>query len=282
MKGCAICKSTKQVFKWINGWKMYDCQMCGLLQIIESTKKNIFVINRDVYSESYVSSYTSRKVELSKRFRKYLDLIEKYKNGGMMLDIGCGLGFFVEVARESRVSWDAYGVELNTFLAGEANKTLKGRIKVGSLSHIPFSDNLFDCITCFDVLEHDVDINKNLHSIREALKDDGLVVIQSPNYRSLMQYITGSMWDWWALPDHVLHFSPDALRIAIVNNGFVVRMIKTYEPLGDFIGNIRQVARKNILTKMIFVICLPMLFIIRFIAHKLGYGGLVFVVAQKK
>ena len=281
MKACSICRSTKFTKYSIANHILFKCLDCGLLQVVISSEKSTTAVNLEVYNKSYVNSYKFRKTELSDRFRMYLDLIEKYKRGGTILDIGCGLGFFVEVASKSGVAWDAYGVELNSYLVGEANKSLKGQVKFGSLSRIPFPPKFFDCITCFDVLEHSVDINKNLQNIHKALKDDGVLVIQSPNYRSLMQYITGSFWDWWALPDHVVHFSPETLTLAVERNKFIIRMIKTYEPLSDFIGNIKQLARKNIFTKALFVICLPALLVNRFVAHKLGFGGLVFVIAKK-
>lgn len=283
MKKCYLCGSSEAtVYSLVNGWELLLCKKCSLLRTNLDTEKNIMDVNQDVYNKSYVSSYKVRKMELSDRFKKYLAIIEKYKQGGTLLDIGCGLGYFVEVAGKSRESWDAYGLELNKYLAGEANKTLSGKVKVGSLSSIPFPSKFFDCITGFDVLEHSIEINKNLQNIQKALKDDGIVVIQSPNYRSLMQYITGSFWDWWALPDHVLHFSPETLTAALEKNGFTLCMIKTYEPLSDFFGNVKQLARKNIFTKALFVLCLPTLLMNRFIAHRIGYGGLIFAVAQKK
>lgn len=279
MKKCQLCESTKlNRFSVIDGWDLLQCSDCSLLQTNLSSKKSIRNVNTSVYNKSYVDSYNARKAELSARFESYLPVIQKYKKGGTLLDIGCGLGFFVEVASSS---WDTYGVELNEYLAHEANKKLKGKVKIGSLAKIPHKDKFFDCITCFDVLEHDVNVNKNLQNIHNALKDGGIVVIQSPNYRSLMQYITGSFWDWWAIPDHVLHFSPESLTTALEKNGFKISLMKTYEPLSDFIGNVKRLARMNIFTKALFVICLPALLVNRFIAHRIGYGGLVFAVAQK-
>ena len=283
MKNCYLCGSREStIYRLVNGWQLLLCKNCSLLRTNLSSRNNSLSINRDVYDKTYVSSYLARKRELSRRFRKYLDIVETFKQGGVILDIGCGLGFFVEQANKSRIHWTAYGVELNEYLTREANKELKGQVKVGSLSRIPFPSNYFDCITGFDVLEHSTEVNKNLQNIHKALKDDGIVVIQSPNYRSLMRYISGSFWDWWALPDHVIHFSSETLALALERNGFIVRMIKTYEPLSDFIGNIKQLARKNVFTKALFVICLPALLVNRFIAHKIGCGGLVLVVAQKK
>lgn len=281
MSVCTACGSRKFTNSTIDGWVLYKCLGCGLIHTDLSSKKNIRNVNNYVYNESYIVSYKARKAELSSRFRKYLEIIEKYKRGGSILDIGCGLGFFIEIAKKSKVPWDAYGLELNEYLAREANTILKGKVKVGSLAHIPFNDNFFDCITCFDVLEHDVNVNKNLQNIHKALKDDGIVVIQSPNYRSLMQYVTGHLWDWWAIPDHVLHFSPDSLALALQRNKFKIRMLKTYEPLSDFVGNVKRLARQNNFTKALFVICLPALLVNRFFAHKIAYGGLVFAIAQK-
>ena len=97
-----------------------------------------------------------------------------------------------------------------------------------------FKANFFDCVTCFDVLEHDADIRGNLKEIYRILKPGGLLVIQVPNCKSAMAYLCGQHWDWWSVPDHVLHFIPPVLSKILEDNDIETEF---YIPPGRDIGS---------------------------------------------
>ncbi len=61
-------------------------------------------------------------------------------------------------------------------------------------------------MTRFDVLDDDTDTRGNLKEIYRILKSGGLFVIQAPNHKNVMAYLCEQNWDWWSVPDHVLHF----------------------------------------------------------------------------
>jgi ubiquinone/menaquinone biosynthesis C-methylase UbiE len=282
---CPICKTQNTgVYISVNGYSLLKCGNCGVVYtVLKDVSKVKETINKIVYNEDYISSYKKRKSELKNRFAKYLNLINKYQSSGRILDIGCGLGYFLEVAKESiKNTWSVYGLETNTSLVASSSPAVKNNISVGALPHLPYKDNYFDCVTCFDVLEHSALVDENLKEIQRVLKPKGLLVVQSPNHLSLMACITKDKWDWWSPPDHVLHFFPGFLVSRLKLNKYSIKYLKTYEQQKDFMSNVRgAVFRQGFLYKILFILAFPFLVILEKIAGVLGYGGLVLIIAEK-
>ena len=282
MKVCPICgsKFTKEYIE-VNKWKIKTCLDCRILYTVIQNKKTQVV--ESFYSGEYIAGYTSRELELKDRFWQHLSRIEKYKQGGRLLDIGCSLGFFLQVVEQkSQYSWKIEGIEPNTQLASYAKKGINGHVSRGTISKIPFNKNTFDCITCFDVLEHDFNLQKNLLEVRRVLKKGGIFVVQAPNYKSFMAFLTGKKWDWWAPPDHVLHFSFDYLVRYLRQNGFEIQEKFTYERPKDFLLNVRGAIGKNYPVKALFYLSIPFLLILEWVSWFLNKGALSFIIAKKR
>ena len=193
------------------------------------------------------------------------------------------MGYFIAIAEQSsNYIWKTTGVELNTQLIKAANKLVRKRIVNGSLSRLPFKSNVFDCVTCFDVLEHDQYLQKNLSEVKRVLKKGGILVVQAPNYVSLMAFLTGKKWDWWALPDHVLHMSFAFLDSFLLKNNFEILQKFTYERSKDFLLNIKGTLGKSYIQKIIFYSSVPVLFLFERISWLFNLGALSFVIARKK
>ncbi len=94
-------------------------------------------------------------------------------SGKKHLDIGCGYGQF---ARLNPKNIEVYGIDiekqsdLTNFKIADINKK------------IPYSDNTFDSITMFHVLEHLTNPSYALKEINRVLKKDGQAIIMVPNY----------------------------------------------------------------------------------------------------
>ena len=124
-------------------------------------------------------------------------------------------------------------------------------------------------------------MEKNIRELKRVLKSHGLLFIQAPNYKSAMARLTGNRWDWWCIPDHVLHFSYDFLRTYIRKNGFTILESYTYEDQEDYLLNIKGIFSKNYLTKTVFYTFLPFFLLIERIARVTNNGGLTIVIARK-
>lgn len=277
----------------INGYRIYECKRCGLLVTELPGSYNLIESNKDYYSYNYLNNYIVRGSYLKKRFLKRIMGIEGYKKlGGNLLDIGCSTGLFLKVAKENlRHRWRLFGIDMNKKAIDIAKASVNAKFYYTSLLGSTFRSNFFDCITCFDVIEHDWKIKENLQVIGRILKKNGLLVIQLPNHRSAMAFLCGNNWDWWSVPDHVLHFSPSVVRIMLKNHGFVAKKIFTWEPAKEFVENIRGSIKKKVTKFMslnkifskVSIIPLYLLWAVLQLAEKkFDIGGLIVVYAVKK
>lgn len=109
----------------------------------------------------------------------FFNLIENLNNNiDNFLDIGCGTGNFMK--KVSPISKNIYGIDPHTY-----NNSKHKNILEGEAENIPFKDNMFDFISCFDVLEHLKDPNIAINEIYRILKKDGYAIITTPACQSL-------------------------------------------------------------------------------------------------
>lgn len=277
----------------IDHYQIIECKRCGLLITRLPATYDLIKANKACYSNMYLTNYAARESYLKKRFLARLRDIETYKRyGGNLLDVGCSIGLFLKIVSEnSKHKWRLLGIDINGRAIHIAKTLSKANFHKASLRNARFDNNFFDCITCFDVLEHDSKINENLQSIKRILKKNGLLVIQLPNYRSLMAYLCGQNWDWWSVPDHILHFSPPVVSTKLADSGFVIKKMFTWEPAKEFVENIRGSIKKNVTKFMslnkifskVSIIPLYLLWgVLQLVEKKFDIGGLIVIYAVKK
>lgn len=68
------------------------------------------------------------------------------------LDVGCAKGFLVKALTDLGVN--AYGIDPSEYAIGCVPEDIKSRISQGIAQSLPYPDNNFDIVICFDVLEH--------------------------------------------------------------------------------------------------------------------------------
>lgn len=278
---CTYCNKTRFTkYLIVDGHSLLTCNSCGLL-LTEASEGEIRDYVTAKYNEQYTINYKQAVLKLNKRFERQLLLITSLILKGRLLDIGCGTGFFLKFLKDKGTKFSLFGIEPNKILRKSASDNTGILIKDGLLKKIPYPIKYFDIVTCYDVLEHNIELHKNLKEIRRVLKTNGLIFVQAPNYKSFMAYITGKRWDWWCIPDHVLHFSYDFLTTYLKENGFRILKSYTYEDQEDFLSNIKGLFSKNYLTKICFFLLIPLLLIIERIGWLTNRGGLTVVLAQK-
>jgi SAM-dependent methyltransferase len=130
-----------------------------------------------------------RNWHLQSRMALNLETIDRYAGrGGRVLDVGCGTGFLLE--RLAERGYSGVGVDLSPESVEHARRRLReigaaDRLTavVGSAYEPP--EGPFDLIALTDVLEHLEDPRACLRALREQMAPTGLLVISTPNRRSL-------------------------------------------------------------------------------------------------
>jgi ubiquinone/menaquinone biosynthesis C-methylase UbiE len=118
------------------------------------------------------------------------------------LDVGCGTGIGMRYALDK--GFDVYGIDLaDAREAWKKNKVLD-RCKIASALDIPYPDNSFDLVVCFDVMEHipEDDIPTALKEIRRVgsrgyIFSIALNTEKCPVGKRVVTHITVMDVDWW-------------------------------------------------------------------------------------
>ena len=112
-----------------------------------------------------------------------------------ILDIGCGQGAFLKLAKE-KTGAETWGIEL---VSGITEKNLVDNILNGRVEDLINSipDNYFDCITFNDILEHLIQPGDVLRMMKAKLTENGIIIASIPNvrfYHNLYELLVKKDW----------------------------------------------------------------------------------------
>jgi SAM-dependent methyltransferase len=157
------------------------------------SREKIFAIYSDesYAHENYFAEKASRpEVSPTRRivdYKRALRYLEQVTGSRRLLDIGCGAGVFLSLAKRNR--WNVSGVELSPKLASICKATLNVPIANGRFEEMELPRKSFDVITLWDVIEHVLDPVACIRQARELLKPGGILVFCTPDENSLLAKI---------------------------------------------------------------------------------------------
>lgn len=186
-------------------------------------------------AEAYVSHTNSSKGFINSIYHKVRSITLKSKRNllvkqtglakGNLLDIGCGVGAFLNTMREG--GWQITGLEPDATARENAAKTFNIQAQSSPvLFDLPKQS--FDAITMWHVLEHVHELNAYVNQIAQLLKNDGRAFIAVPNYTSHDAAVYKNRWAAYDVPRHLYHFSPKSMAILLNNHGL---KIVTHKPM---------------------------------------------------
>lgn len=285
---CKICKSTDIVkINKVLTFKLLRCLKCQVVFIFPQPRKSsVEKNNLQIYdSECSAKQYFNMQKIFHRRAETSISILKKYIKKGEILDVGCNYGFYLQSFKKE--GYNTCGIDISKNVA-EYNKTKMGiKTIVGKFDTYNFKDKNFDIITMFDVLEHFSDPQEVIDKVKKNLKNNGVIIIQTPNFQSIMSRITGLKWSWLLIPQHQFIFSIKTLKILLKNNGFKVLYISTWDDLHEFINNILLIfgiksSGKSELIHRILVKIKYVLFPISILWNSYNLGGEILIYAQKE
>lgn len=226
-QSCNLCNfGLARVIFTKNGFNLAQCLSCGLVYVANPPSKAEL---EKLYS--FDSGYKARLRDDSVKFKndfrsakeKY-ELMKKFKKRGRVLDIGCSAGFFLDVAKKD--GWETFGVEISNDLAELARKRYDLNVLTGTLDETNFASNFFDAVTLWDVIEHVGNPRRTMEIINRILKDDGIVIISTPNIDGLfpkLSYKLAKIVNYWLSPEppyHLFQFSKKTVEKLLRQTGF--------------------------------------------------------------
>jgi len=155
---------------------------------MRASKKELFY---DQFSEVWERKINN--LETEKRLQVVFKQLLKGINlkGKKFLEVGCGLGYFSDMANKMGAKVTA--VDVGKKLIERCHKSIpKAKFFVASASNLPFKDESFNVVLCTEVIEHVENQSKVLTEIFRVLKQGGYLVITTPNrmFKPLFSLLT--------------------------------------------------------------------------------------------
>ena len=150
---------------------------------------------------------------------------------GRFLDVGCGLGYFIEGIRRHS-GWSVSGVEFSAEAVAHARGHLRLDVRQGELVECGLPPRSFDFIHVNNVLEHVRDPREFLRECRRLLSPGGLFYLSVPNgvvdSRNLLEFERRQHRPGCSKDGH-LFFFPRTTMLELLNQaGFQVTRTYTY------------------------------------------------------
>lgn len=243
VQNCIVCGNEKNIDFCVKDSGVYvACTNCGhvYLKNIESIfsqkRRNNSDKTHHVSEEKLKWDYSDLKDKIV--FKPMLKKIESLTAKGSLLDLGCSNGAFVRAAK--KYGWDACGVELRKKSIETAQRH---GIKVYTepLEKLVLPSDSFSVVTMWQVLEHLQDPNLVLKEIFRILKSNGILVLSTPNIKSIGWRFLHADWPPIEPKVHFNLFDKIGLKRLLKKSGFDTFRIDTLDLQP---ATVRQVKRK--------------------------------------
>ena len=168
--------------------------------------------------EDYIERVAEDHPSARGDFRVALQLLrEAFPKGGLILDVGCASGYFLESVGDK---WERHGLEILHLAAQQARA--RGGINVHEcgIGSAAFPGQSFDVVCSFDVVEHLTEPMSLFLEARRILKPSGWLVISTGDSRSPTARMSGSRWTYLGIPEHLSFFNARSFRKGLGKAGF--------------------------------------------------------------
>jgi SAM-dependent methyltransferase len=138
-------------------------------------------------------------------------------SGKRVLDAGCGTAYGSAILARAGAR-EVVGVDVAADVLAAVKPRMPRRVRLerADVSSLPFTDDRFDVVVCFEVIEHVEDAEATLDEFARVLAQDGVLAISSPN-RDV--YVPGN-------PHHRHEFVPDELEDTLSRRFASVRLYR--------------------------------------------------------
>jgi SAM-dependent methyltransferase len=174
--GCSNFKARPGTVRDNERVKVLECSECGLV-FLDSHDH----INEDFYQNSGMHDenpdYDQWLLATERDDYRRLNVFKEKIINKVVLDFGCGIGGFLELAKE--FCKESYGLELELGLVESFNQ--RGLNVFSDYETLVESRMKFDVITAFHVVEHLKDPAKTLYDLSLLLNEGGELIVEVPS-----------------------------------------------------------------------------------------------------
>lgn len=241
-RSCPLCDGRRARPAWHeDGLRYVRCSNCGVLfsDVDEATystgQHNAW--HEDRVDEGMVAFYDTARARVHQQFLT----LHAPTGEGRLLDVGCGLGYFVE--RALHAGWEAYGCDTSgPWTSAARDRVGAERIHEGLADSTMLGGRRYDLVTAWDVVEHVHDPLPFLRVLRDLLAPGGKLFLRTPNVAwvyptySARRRLLGEPVELGPL-NHVVYYGAATMRRAVRAAGL--------EQAGWLVLPPPQVSRRN-------------------------------------
>ena len=143
-----------------------------------------------------------------------------------VLEVGCSYGSYLNDLKRFGTYKSFTGVEMDAECCRKASDLFGLQVLNGTLETVKFDSERFDLVVMNHVIEHVYHPVETLEEIRRIMKPGGLLMIKTPNTRTVEKTVFGRYWLPYEAPRHVTIFSLKTLRKVLEQRGF--KIVKVY------------------------------------------------------
>ena len=194
---CKICKSRSKYLISKDGYDHYLCSECSLVFVYPSLNREY--ISNEIYSEknNYQKNkknkiVVKRPTDKQEKIFRFISLTQ----GKSILDIGSSNGEFMIFCKERGL--DVKGVEINKSTADFA-LSLGLSVFNGPIESYDTREK-FDYVYLGDVIEHVEDPVLLIKKCKDLLKDNGYIIVITPNLDSVWSKLTYRLYKYFKIP----------------------------------------------------------------------------------
>ena len=197
-------------------YRVARCDECDFLYITPRPAPEELVALYGRHAAYFRDDYEPLSLELPVLKRVLTD-IRRFVAHGSVLEVGCGRGELLELARDK--GFTVWGCDLQRSAAIDPNI----EVHLGALSSAGFSGESFDCIVMRNTLEHLFDPSEELELCHRLLKKGGILYLKVPNALYEYGWRCRLMWrqsNVFGPPWHLNYFTGPTLRHILLRSGF--------------------------------------------------------------
>jgi SAM-dependent methyltransferase len=204
--------------------RLVRCLACGLVYAnpIPDPTRQVQAVGDSLV---YTNDQLAKRAFFRRRAHELLASIEAIQGKpGRLLDVGCGIGTELEVARER--GWQGVGIEL---ASGSLRVARASGLEVIAtpLGEAGLADASFDCVTVNHALEHIAAVRPVLDHVRRVLRPAGLLFVSVPNLDAWPHRVRAHRLGLAFNDDHYLFFTRATLGRLLADGGFSILELTT-------------------------------------------------------
>lgn len=145
----------------------------------EVVKANVAV--HTLMADGYNTNEPHFRPENQAKVRRNIEQLKRTTNGNRLLDIGCGTGFIINLAKD--LFDEIHGVDITQAMLNKID-TSAGNITLHNTvaEKLPFEDGYFDVVTAYSFIHHLEDYRPVLAEVKRVLKPGSVFYIDlEPN-----------------------------------------------------------------------------------------------------